>query len=136
MNTFLTILMVVLFVLLPIYRGARKQLEAGQSLPRKRRWIAGAADDGSGGESEVETSSGVDDLGEPYFSYEYEEAPAQNASKPAPHTQVSKAQPQQPLRPAASVEPAATPWFDLRQAVIYNTVLNNPYNLEINQQNQ
>ena len=58
----------------------------------------------------------------PYFSYEYETPAAKSTPKPQPET---VQQPQTPL---------ATGWngFDLKQAVIYQTVLNNHYIDEIN----
>ena len=63
----------------------------------------------------------------PYFSYEYE-SPAPNprpAGKPSVAAMVQREEVAEGL-----------PQFDLRQAVIYQTVLNNRYISEINQINQ
>lgn len=68
----------------------------------------------------------VENISSPYFSYEYE-VPAE---KP-----VVKEHKPQPV--AVNVQPAVANeknnGFDLRQAVIYQTVLSNPYIDEINQ---
>lgn len=61
----------------------------------------------------------------PYFSYEFDipaEKPVERAKKPQPVANV---------QPVAAVE--RNNIFDLRQAVIYQTVLCNPYIDEINQ---
>ena len=61
----------------------------------------------------------------PYFSYEYEAPAAKPTAKPQPQPVVA----QQPQTQSA----AGWNGFDLRQAVIYQTVLNNHYIEEINQ---
>lgn len=62
----------------------------------------------------------------PYFSYEYEMPAPRTESSPRPQS-AAAAKPQ----PVAVVEIPMT--FDLRQAVIYQTILNNPYLEERNQ---
>jgi len=88
---------------------------------------------------EDESDAGIpyetDGLGQPYFSYESEPAPV--PQKPKRAEKKAKTQPAvapKSYRPVAAVEEPFG--FDLRQAVIYQTVLNNPYVSEINQQNQ
>ena len=128
MNTVWTVLMVILFILLPIYRRARKQLDANQPSPRRRGGMVGSADEDA--DVEEGTPFEVDGLGEPVFSYEYGEGTEQVAPKTARRPQPAPAR-KQP-QPAVAVEVPAMQ-FDLRQAVIYQTVLNNPYIPEINQ---
>ena len=69
MNTVWTVLMVILFILLPIYRRARKQLDANQPSPRRRGGMVGSADEDA--DVEEGTPFEVDGLGKPVFSYEY-----------------------------------------------------------------
>ena len=64
----------------------------------------------------------------PYFSYEYEAAKPVNDKTP-------KYQPVAEPQPLVDAVPQMNR-FDLRQAVIYQTVLNNHYIDEINQINQ
>ena len=125
MKTVISVLVFMLCIFIPLLRNVKKQLEDNQRPPRKRGQLGGA-------EAEAETPYGVDDLGEPYFSYEYAEpsAPAAPRTNTRPQPATASIQPQQ----AVAVENA--PAFDLRQAVIYQTVLSNPYISEINQQNQ
>ena len=128
MNTVWTVLMVILFVLFPIYRGARKQLDNDQRRVRRGASAVGGADDAEADE-DMETPYGVDGLGEPYFSYENGADTERVAPKSAPRQQAG--QTRKKPQPAVAID-AAAPQFDLRQAITYQTVLNNPYVSEIN----
>lgn len=128
MKSSVAIILFMLFAFLSMYRNVKKKLDDGSRAPRRRvgaEAAAGEEPDSGGG-----ASQGVDDLGEPYFSYEYEETPKRKTPKSStkPQPAPARMQPQ----PAVAVETPARQ-FDLRQAVIYQTVLNNPYVSEINQ---
>ena len=62
-----------------------------------------------------------------YFSYETLE---EEDKEQHPAAAAREAQPQRPVV-VAEEEPAETPAFDLRQAVIYQTILHNKYNPEM-----
>ncbi len=62
-----------------------------------------------------------------YFSYETLE---EEERQQQPVAAVRETRPQEPVV-AAVEEPVETPAFDLRQAVIYQTILNNKYNPEM-----
>jgi len=133
MKTVFVVLAITLYMGLSIYRKLKKQMMENQSGPAK----CPIGDDANAEEYEFDdrTTPENDDLGQPYFSYEEEPAPTPKMSKKAKN----KAKPQ-PVAAPVSCQPASVVEepveFDLRQAVIYQTVLNNPYVSEINQQNQ
>ena len=128
MKTFLTVLFVMIAFVLSVYRSAKKQLD-GNVAPRRQRSSAIGSE-----ETETEnTPYGKDELGEPYFSYEYV---AEESDKKEKRKKSKKSRPVgETSRQAVAVAMAAdsVPVFDLRQAVIYQTVLNNRYIDEINQ---
>ena len=131
MKTFFSVLAFMLVMFFSMYKSIKKQQDESRPAPRRRRMaVAGeeSADDSA--------QQSVDGLGEPYFSYEYEEPAQAKAQKQAPRQARPQSAPAntQPMPAVAAVE--APLWFDLRQAVIYQTVLNNPYVSEINQNNQ
>ena len=131
MNTFFTVLAFMLVIFLSMYKSLKKQQDENRPAPRRRRMAAAAEDS-----ADSTAPQGVDDLGEPYFSYEYEEPAQAKAPKQSPRQARPQSAPanMQPMPAVAAVEASA--WFDLRQAVVYQTVLNNPYVSEINQNNQ
>ena len=116
MKTLLFIL-AVLFGVMPMLYARFKRIvaESGdtQYSDEPEDYDGGMAEDSffNFGETEVEESP----VQQPYFTYE---TPGADFA-----TTVSKRE-----APAAMEEPAATPQFDLRQAVIYQTLLNNRYN--------
>ena len=128
MKTFLTVLFVMVAFVLSVYKSAKKQMD-GNVAPRRQRASANRTDNVESDESPF----GKDDLGEPYFSYEYV------SEESEPKANNKKAKKSRPVvenpRPVVAVSPAMdnVPVFDLRQAVIYQTVLNNRYIDEINQ---
>ncbi|MBR6843976.1 MAG: hypothetical protein IKM79_02635 [Bacteroidales bacterium] len=128
MKTIFTVLAFMLFMFFSLYRNVKKQMGENSRPQRKSWWKEIASDEESDAEAEP-APSGVDGLGEPYFSYEYEEPSVEKKPKPAPQPQPSAVR-KQPLA-AMAVEAAPAPAFDLRQAVIYKMVLDNPYISEI-----
>ncbi len=119
MKTVITLLIVAVAFMVSLYRRFKRTLEE----------TGGMEETGGQSFDQPEESDEVEETAfNPYFSYEYvapkAEAPAE-PRKPQPAPAVKP----QPVAAAAS-SPAA---FDLRQAVIYQTVLNNPYIDEINQ---
>ena len=96
---------------------------------RFKRTLAETGDNDEVAGQYIEPEEEPDEVSEvqsaPYFTYEYE------TPKPAP-TWAPKPQQAVPPKPQP-VAVMQAPAFDLRQAVIYQTVLNNPYIDELNQ---
>ena len=97
---------------------------------RFKRTVAETAGDSMSEEQPYDEQDAVSEepasASSPYFSYEYEMSPAPKNGATSRPQQAHAAKPQ----PVTVAErPMA---FDLRQAVIYQTVLNNPYIDEIN----
>ncbi len=118
MKTVIILLLVFGSFVLSLYKRFKRTLaEAGDN----------ADADGQYYESTDEAEEASETASAPYFSYEYD-APKQKAPawdvKPEPVAAV-KAQVTEVSQTKDSV-------FDLRQAVVYQTVLNNPYINEIN----
>ena len=128
MKSGLAIVIFMLFFVFSLYRKARKQYD--NSRPTKRQPVSVEKDAAGQVNSDEMKPDGVDDLGEPYFSYESEESLKRKAQKTSSRPQPSMVR-RQPQPAVAGETPPRQ--FDLRQAVIYQTVLDNPYVSEINQ---
>ena len=128
METVLSVLIFAICIFIPLVRRVKKQVGDDNRPSRRRGWMSSAVEDIP---SDAGIPKGVDGLGEPYFSYEYEESSVPNVQRNAPRQQPATAP---KARPVVAVEniPAVSR-FDLRQAVIYQTVLHNPYIAELNQ---
>lgn len=115
------IIFVALVVILSGY-SKRKQALASQFAPEPDADESDATFEQFAAEEET-----VDDKSS-YYSYEAEPAP-----DPAPaYRPAARRQEAVEVRPILQDEPAPMR-FDLRQAVISQVILNNPYNSEINQ---
>ncbi len=133
MKTVFIVLAITLYMGLSIYRKLKKQMMENQSGPA-RGPVGNQTNTDEYSVDDCSTSE-TDDLGQPYFTYEEEPAPISKKSK-----KVNDKAKSQSVAAPMSCQPTSvaeeTLEFDLRQAVIYQTILNNPYVSEINQQNQ
>lgn len=124
MKAVLIILLVIGSFVLSLYKRFKRTLdETSDNAEADDQYYETTGDD----------EEDVDVVSNPYFSYEYE------SSKPPVSPWTSKSANFEPDF-VANAQPmelqSKAPAFDLRQAVIYHTVLNNQYVDEINQINQ
>ena len=137
MNGFLIFLAVALWFGLKVRKAYQKQMsELGSGTPSDEGTVKNAFESLFDDTQEARPSSASSPFSSEvgsagYFSYETETAQGMSSSKPS-----------QPLYHAASSQPAGSASvvgndaagavdFDLRQAIIYDTILNNKYLSEI-----
>lgn len=130
MSGLLTILIIVGYFALQFYSSMKKQREESSKPRAAAEPVADVAEQEQGsvadwisqflGEEKEEEPSAYEPSGfqREYFTYETVEAPKAERSEPVAATMPTEA------REAERVKTAADNVFDLRQAVIYQTILN------------